>query len=43
MSPHRYTDAKPAATASSRYMTSIAVSRAPRLAGDRKPVHTWVP
>ena len=37
MRPHIQTLAKPAASASSRYITSIAVSSAPLLAGDRKP------
>ena len=37
MRPHIHTEAKPAASASSRYITSIAVSSAPRDAGDRKP------
>ena len=37
MRPHIQTLAKPAASASSRYMTSIAVSSAPLDAGDRKP------
>ncbi len=37
MRPHIQTLANPAASASSRYITSIAVSRAPLDAGDRKP------
>ena len=37
MRPHIQTLAKPAASASSRYITSIAVSSAPLDAGDRKP------
>ena len=40
MRPHIHTLAKPAANASSRYMTSIAVSSAPLEAGDRKPAVT---
>ena len=45
MRPHIHTLAKPAASASSRYMTSIAVSSAPRDAGERKPAqvkHTGI-
>ncbi len=37
MRPQSQTEAKPAESASSRYMTSSAVSSAPREAGDRKP------
>ena len=37
MRPHIQTLAKPAASASSRYITSIAVSSAPLDAGDRNP------
>jgi len=43
MRPHIHTLAKPAANASSRYMTSIAVSSAPLEAGDRKPAVTIQP
>jgi hypothetical protein len=37
MRPHIHTLAEPAASASSRYTTNIAVSSAPRDAGERKP------
>ena len=37
MRPHIQTLAKPAASASNKYITSIAVSSAPLDAGDRKP------
>lgn len=37
MRPQSQTLAKPAPSASSRYITSIAVSSAPRDAGDRNP------
>ena len=37
MIPYSQTEENPAATASSRYITSRAVSSAPREAGDKKP------